>query len=111
MAERHQIPRSHAMKVVNGLAKAGLLTTTRGRGGGFMLARPPETISLGEVVRLTEPDLRPADCDSCVFAAGCGLTPILASAVRAFLAELDSKSLAQAAAESRAPFPLAPAGG
>lgn len=95
------------MKVVNGLANAGLLATMRGRGGGFMLARDPATVSLGEIVRLTEPDLRPADCDNCAFTGGCGLTPILGSAVNAFLAELDSKTLAEAVARSRPPFPLA----
>lgn len=104
VAQAQDISRNHAMKVVNELASAGLLDTVRGRGGGFALGRAATDITIGEVVRLTEPDLRPADCDNCALAVGCGLTPILSGAVRAFLAELDRYTLAQAAAATRLPL-------
>lgn len=107
VAEAHGISRNHVMKVVNELANAGYLATTRGRGGGFTLARAPETITLGEVVRLTEPDLGPVDCGSCALKHGCGLTPMLGSAVQAFLAELDRQTLAEALARSVVPLPTA----
>ncbi|MEP7222918.1 MAG: Rrf2 family transcriptional regulator [Novosphingobium sp.] len=96
VAELHGISKNHVMKVVNLLANHGLLATVRGRGGGFSLGRDAADIRLGEVVRLTEPDLSPADCDSCVLNGACGLTPMLRSAVRAFLAELDRQTLADA---------------
>ena len=108
VADAHGISRNHAMKVVNQLATGGLLATVRGRGGGFTLARAAADISVGEVVRLTEPDIRPADCENCVLAGSCGLTSILRDAVRSFLAELDGHTLAEAAAGTRLPF-LAPA--
>ena len=104
VAQAHGISRNHVMKVVNQLANAGLLQTVRGRGGGFRLERDPETITLGEVVRLTEPDLRPADCANCVLSNGCGLAPMLGSAMQAFLDELDRHTLADALRESRLPF-------
>lgn len=104
VAEKHAISRNHVMKVVNLLANAGYLATTRGRGGGFTLAKAPADITLGEVVRLTEPDLRPADCAGCAFRLGCGLTPMLGSALQAFLAELDRQTLADAVAASAAPL-------
>ena len=94
------------MKVVNQLANAGLLDTVRGRGGGFTLGRDPAGITLGEVVRLTEPDLRPADCGNCVLRVGCGLTPLLASAMQAFLDELDRQTLADALRGSSLPASL-----
>ena len=97
------------MKVVNQLANAGLLATVRGRGGGFTLGRPADEISLGEIVRLTEPDLQPADCAGCALNYGCGLEPMLGSAVAAFLRELDGQTLAQAAARSRFRKKLSPA--
>ena len=97
----HGISKNHVMKVVNLLARNGLLATVRGRGGGFTLGRDASDIRLGEVVRLTEPDLNPADCDNCVLNGSCGLTPMLGSAVRAFLAELDRQTLADAAKTSR----------
>lgn len=104
VADAHGISRNHAMKVVNQLASSGLLATVRGRGGGFVLGRPAADITIGEVVRLTEPDIRPADCDNCVLSGSCGLTSILRDAVRSFLAELDDHTLAQAAAGTRLPL-------
>lgn len=103
VAEVEGISRNHAMKVVNTLAANGLLDTVRGRGGGFSLARPAEAITIGEVVRLTEPDLQPADCANCSMRSGCGLSPILSGAVKAFLDELDGYTLADAAQTSRTP--------
>lgn len=108
VAQAQGIARNHAMKLVNELAGAGLLATVRGRGGGFALGRAASAISIGDVVRLTEPDLRPADCENCALAPRCGLTPMLGAAVRAFLAELDRHTLADAAARTALPF-LAPA--
>ncbi|HEY6869410.1 MAG TPA: Rrf2 family transcriptional regulator [Novosphingobium sp.] len=103
VAEAQGIARNHAMKVVNELANAGLLATTRGRSGGFRLGRAAAEITIGEVVRLTETDLRPADCDSCALQRDCGLIPVLSGATRAFLAELDKSTLAQAAATMQLP--------
>jgi Rrf2 family nitric oxide-sensitive transcriptional repressor len=101
VAAEHEIPKNTVMKVVNQLANAGLLVTVRGRGGGFALGRPAEGITLGEIVRLTEPDITPADCAGCALRSGCGLEPMLGSAVAAFLAELDAKTLAEAARRTR----------
>jgi Rrf2 family nitric oxide-sensitive transcriptional repressor len=90
------LSRNHLMKVVHQLAKDGFLATQRGRGGGFMLARPAEEIMLGAVVRATEPDLRPADCANCAIRSACGLSGIFTKAMAAFMAVLDSHSLADA---------------
>lgn len=92
------------MKVVNLLGSKGLLETVRGRGGGFRLARDPAGITIGEVVRLTEPSLQPADCGGCVLRHGCGLIPALDCALRAFMEVLDNRTLADAARETSLPF-------
>ena len=103
VAQTHGISKNHAMKVVNELARHGYLATVRGRGGGFGLGRAPEDIRLGEVVRLTEPELQAADCAQCVLRSGCGLTPVLAEAMAAFLAVLDAQTLADAVRASNWP--------
>lgn len=108
VASAQAISRNHAMKVVNELANGGFLATARGRGGGFQLARPATEITLGDVVRLTEPDIRPADCENCMLGRNCGLIPILGDAVRAFMDQLDKRTLAEAVKASRLPFPLPP---
>lgn len=110
VAQAHGISRNHAMKVVNNLARNGFLATVRGRGGGFRLARDAAQIRLGDVVRLTEPDLAPADCANCVLNGGCGLAPLLGGAVGAFLAELDRHTLADAAERTRMPLFGIPSG-
>jgi Rrf2 family protein len=40
----------------------GLVTSVRGKGGGFLLARAPEEITLAEIVRATEGTLSPVAC-------------------------------------------------
>lgn len=104
VANAHAISRNHAMKVVNELGNAGLLETVRGRAGGFRLGRPASEIRLGDVVRLTEPSLQPADCGSCLMQRHCGLISPLDRAIHAFLAELDKQTLAEAAIETRLPL-------
>lgn len=96
IADSHAISRNHVMKVVNLLARDGFLRTVRGRGGGIALGRSAEEISIGEVVRRTEPELQAADCISCMISPGCGLTPILGEAMRAFIETLDRVTLADA---------------
>ncbi len=109
LAEQHGISRNHVMKVVNHLARDGFLKTVRGRGGGLQLARPAEQISIGEIVRRTEPELQAADCAGCRINAGCGLTPILGDAMRAFIETLDRVTLADAVARcDPGVFPLFP---
>jgi Rrf2 family cysteine metabolism transcriptional repressor len=44
------------------LRRAGLVKSTRGAGGGFMLARPPAEIRLSEVIRAVEGSVAPARC-------------------------------------------------
>ena len=50
LASRLGIPQNYLSKTLHQLAKAGVLESTRGKSGGFRLARPASTISLLEVV-------------------------------------------------------------
>jgi Rrf2 family protein len=49
LAEATEIPPSYLAKIVNTLARKGLLSTQRGSNGGVSLARPPEQITLYEI--------------------------------------------------------------
>ena len=85
------IPENHLVKVVHSLGKLGLLHNTRGRGGGFALARAPAAINLGEVLRATE-SLALAECfeegNTCGLAGRCRLEGVLHEALDAFQAVL-----------------------
>lgn len=88
------VSQSHVMKVVNDLVNAGWLTSVRGRSGGIRLAKAPEEINVGAVVRHTEGGFDLVDCGSCVIAPACGLTGALKDALDAFLTTLDGYTLA-----------------
>ncbi len=98
IAASYRISRNHLMKVAHQLGIAGYVNTVRGKGGGLRLARPPQLIVLGEVVRHTEPDMALLPCfDSpaeCRISRCCGLYDVLAEANSAFLAVLDRYTLA-----------------
>ncbi|ACV75628.1 MAG: Rrf2 family transcriptional regulator [Zymomonas mobilis] len=51
IAEKANIPRPYLTKILGRLQEAGLITAKRGQNGGLRLNRPPETISLLEIVK------------------------------------------------------------
>jgi Rrf2 family nitric oxide-sensitive transcriptional repressor len=97
-AKAYGISRAHLMKVVNILTREGYLTGVRGRSGGFRLARPPQEINLGALLRATEPDFALVECfapgNRCVVTRRCKLPNVLNAALNAFIATLDKHSLA-----------------
>jgi len=98
IAETYNISENHITKVVHQLGVAGDVRTIRGRFGGMRLAKRPEALNLGTVVRRTEPDFAIAACfdnrDACPLQAACVLEKALAAAAAAFLAVLDHYTLA-----------------
>ena len=102
IALEFSISRNHLAKVVRDLADSGFITTQRGVGGGFALARPPQTITLGAVVRALEGTSALVECfrqdgGDCVLTPRCRLKTRLAAAREAFLRELDKTTLAECA--------------
>lgn len=102
IATEFAISRNHLTKVVRELAEAGFVATQRGAGGGFRLARPAETITIGEVVRRLEArhaivECFRADGGACVLTPRCRLRACLRHASEVFLKELDRTTLADCA--------------
>ena len=94
IARHYEISENHLMKVVHGLSQLGYVDAVRGRGGGLKLARPPERISVGDVVREIEKDTALVECfdtadNVCCITEACALRHALAEAQRAFFAVLD----------------------
>jgi Rrf2 family nitric oxide-sensitive transcriptional repressor len=101
------ISRGHVMKVVHRLGQAGYLETLRGKGGGLRLARAPDRINLGAVVRTMENELGVVGClqgpeGYCRLESGCVLRGALGAATAAFLAVLDGYTLADLVRPRRA---------
>lgn len=99
VSRRYGVSRNHLNKVVQTLVQAGFIESSRGRGGGVRLARRPEDINLGRVVRATEDNFHIVECfhaetNACVVTPACGLRDPLHLALAAFLAVLDRYTLA-----------------
>lgn len=99
LAEQHGLSKNHLMKVVNDLARQGLLETTRGRGGGLRLLAEPETVRIGDVVRATETDFRLVECfdattNACTLSPSCRLKHLFDEALAGYFRALDGATLA-----------------
>lgn len=62
IAERQEISEPYLEQLISALRKAGLVTSVRGARGGYMLAHPPEEITVGEIIRTLEGPMAPVDC-------------------------------------------------
>jgi len=103
IADFYRISRNHLVKVVHNLGTEGLIVTTRGKHGGMRLAREPGAISIGEVVRRTEPNFNLVECfdphkNGCIITKACSLKNMLYQANKAFLDTLDAYTLADVTA-------------
>lgn len=99
VSDAYGVSPHHMVKIVQLLVRKGLVASTRGRGGGLRLKRPPEEINVGALVRMTEPHLNLVECfdrnrNTCPIDGACGLKGTLVEARRAFLAVLDRRTLA-----------------
>ncbi len=102
LAEHHGVSKNHLMKIVNDLARQGVLETTRGRGGGLRLLKAPATIRVGDVVRSSETDFRLVECfdrstNACSLTPSCRLKGVFHAALQAYFKELDGATLADIA--------------
>jgi len=99
VADIYGISKNHLMKVAFLLGRHGFLETVRGRNGGLRLARKPDKIGLGEIIRVTEEDFTMVECfdpatNTCAIIKPCRLRGVLSRALNAYLAVLDEYTLA-----------------
>lgn len=93
------LSRDHLHKVVQDLTAIGITRTTRGAGGGVMLAVPPGQVRLGTLVRHLEADQPMVECfrrdeGECTFMPTCRLRNMLREARDRFFNSLDDHTLA-----------------
>ena len=62
IAEAEHISKKYLEQIVPLLTKAGLLRANRGNRGGYLLAKPPQSCTVGDVLRATEGNLAPVAC-------------------------------------------------
>jgi len=73
IAEQHGIPSPFLVQILQELKRAGLVSSTRGAAGGYQLTRPPQEITLADVLDVVEGNTEPTTCAS----ATSPLAPVL----------------------------------
>jgi FeS assembly SUF system regulator len=103
LAEETGVPLPTAQKLMGMLAGAGLLTSTRGAQGGYLLTRPATSISLADIVEAVEGPIALTQCggsteaSDCALDAHCRIKPHMGVVGNAVRGALDSVSLQELA--------------
>jgi Rrf2 family cysteine metabolism transcriptional repressor len=61
IAEKHQLSEHYLEQLIAPLRNAGLVKSVRGAYGGYILSRPPEEITSGDIIRVLEGPISPVD--------------------------------------------------
>jgi Rrf2 family iron-responsive transcriptional regulator len=105
IARAYGISELFLFKLIRPLVDNGLLETVRGRHGGIRLGRPAESITLLDVVRLTEENFALAECfevgADCPLVGECDLNGALREALGAFFTVLEKHTIAGLASKRR----------
>ncbi len=103
LAESETIPKKFLEQILVSLKSAGFVSSKKGKGGGYILAQPPEKITIGSVIRAIEGPLAPLPCasetrfrkcDECVDIQTCGTRIVMRQVRDAMAAILDETTLA-----------------
>jgi Rrf2 family protein len=101
------LPWPYLRKILQGLARAGLVSSSRGRGGGFVLARPAGSIRLADVIAVFQGPVRIHDClfkeRLCPDVRTCPLRTTLDRLEARLVAELEAVTVADLLSEKSRP--------
>lgn len=88
ISEEQNIPKRFLEQILNDLKSAGMVQSRRGVAGGYRLAKPPEEITLAQVVRHIEGALAPVSCVSECFYEKCSCPDESRCAIRSVMKEI-----------------------
>lgn len=103
LAKDEQIPQKFLEAILLDLKNQGILESKKGKGGGYLLLRPPKEIALGDVIRLFDGPLAPLPCvsetafkkcDECLDETVCPTRSVMKEVRDATAAILDRTSIA-----------------
>ncbi len=115
IARNNQIPKKFLDAILGELRNAGFVHSRKGKGGGYMLARPASEIMVGNIVRALDGPLAPIQCasrtvhrrcDDCVDEIHCAVRIVMVEARDAIAEVLDKTSLERMRALGEAGAPL-----
>lgn len=98
VAKEMKIPPSFLAKIISQLSIAGIVQTSRGAHGGVMLARPPEEITLLDVVEAIDGPIQLNECvadpGKCEFSEDCAMHPVWVEAQKLLTERLRATTFA-----------------
>jgi Rrf2 family protein len=109
LAAQENIPRKFLEAILLELKNAGILRSKKGKGGGYVLAKNPAEIVLGDVIRIIDGPVAPipcvserayARCEECADEATCGTRLVMKQVREAIVQILDNTTLAGAMEQS-----------
>lgn len=115
IAVAHRIPKKFLEQILLELRNHGIVESRRGKAGGYLLARPAERITFGEVLRLLDGPIAPLPCLSlhsyrrcadCLSESECEVRHVFARVADASRGILDSTTLADALVSGAVPGSL-----
>jgi Rrf2 family protein len=110
IAERERMPKRFLELILLELKNQGVLRSKKGKGGGYVLSKPPDLLSVGYVLRILEGPLAPLPCVSktayekcaeCRDERTCGIRLLMKEVRDVTAAVLDSTSFAEVLERSR----------
>ena len=115
IATLQKVPRKYLELILLDLKHAGFVSSRRGPGGGYVLAKPASAISFADVIRVTDGAIALvpcaseqfyARCDDCHDEASCAIRRVMVKVREDTLATLGHTSLADAASFELVAAPL-----
>ena len=103
LAKQQRIPKKFLELILLEMRNKGILGSKKGKGGGYFMAKPPTSISVGEVIRALDGPLAPVPCvsqmayrtcEECLDEATCGIRAVMQHARDAVAKVLDEENLA-----------------
>ncbi len=110
MCKQERMPKKFVELIVLELKKRGLLHSKIGKGGGYMLAKSPDNIYLGDIIRILDGPLAPTTCTSktayhkceeCIDESTCEIKRVMKNVRESTASILDGTSLTQAMKKRR----------
>lgn len=103
IAQRSATPKRFLEQILLQIRNAGMISSRRGRAGGYILTREPSSISIGELLRLIDGPIAPLPClsrtayqrcEDCVDEDSCRVRKLFSDVFYAYLLMIESLTLA-----------------
>jgi Rrf2 family protein len=112
IAESERIPKKFLDAILLEMKNHGLLSSKKGKGGGYILAKPAARLTVGDIVRVLDGPLAPVPCvsrtayrrcDDCPDETACAIRAVMQDVRDAIAAILDNTTLADMSNRRAAP--------